>query len=62
MSDHHSHMHWPQRSTRRFLLVVLAYLIIGTLLWYVIGVAMPSGHTSNPPFGHPQNQSVWARP
>lgn len=58
MSVHHTHMHWPQKSTRRFLLVVLAYLIIGTLLWWIIGLATPGGRTSNPPFGHPENQSV----
>lgn len=58
MSDQGSRTRWPQKSTRRFLLVVLAYLIIGTLLWWIIGLAIPSGRTSNPPYGHPENESV----
>ena len=51
--------HWPpQPSTLRFLAVVLAYLIIGTLLWWVIGLSMADEPTSNPPYGHPENQSM----
>jgi len=50
--------HRPRRSTVRFLIVVLAYLIIGTLMWWIVGLATPDGRTSNPPFGHPQNESI----
>jgi hypothetical protein len=52
-----AHHHRPQRSTLRFLAVVLAYLIIGTLLWWIVGLAMPNGPTTDSPNPKPYSSS-----